>query len=199
MLHVLATDLLNSLTAGIAVLDANGIIVAVNDEWKRFARENGGDDKEFYVGTNYLSICENAGQSNENKIAVMVSDGIHDLLNGKRNDFVVEYPCHSPDKQRWFIVHMTRFTHDEASYIVVVHENITARKLADENIRESIANYQEKTNGSKVNVTVSAGVAEILSHDDTLERLIQRADQALYEARNAGRNCSRVFSPELSR
>ena len=34
-----ADDVLNSLTAHIAVLDAGGVIIAVNDAWRRSARD----------------------------------------------------------------------------------------------------------------------------------------------------------------
>jgi diguanylate cyclase (GGDEF)-like protein len=36
--------------------------------------------------------------------------------------------------------------------------------------------------------TISIGVAAFPAHADTLERLIERADQALYAAKRAGRN-----------
>jgi hypothetical protein len=78
MLQALAAELLNSLTMGVAVLDENGTIIAVNEEWKRFARENGGDDQAFYVGTNYLAICESASDCNNSEVAKEVSTGIHD-------------------------------------------------------------------------------------------------------------------------
>jgi hypothetical protein len=55
-----ADGVFNSLTAHIAVLDSQGVIFAVNDAWKRFARENGGATDTFYVGANYLTACENA-------------------------------------------------------------------------------------------------------------------------------------------
>ncbi len=43
-------------------------------------------------------------------------------------------------------------------------------------------------NGLMVPVTVSVGVASLSGADDTLERLLKRADQALYSAKREGRN-----------
>jgi len=133
--HSIADDLINSLSAHIAVLDADGLIVAVNDAWARFARENGGDDAA-YVGTNYLEICEVAvGQGDE--VAEAIALGFRDLLRNVRTHFAVEYPCHSPTEQRWFDARVTRFTHEGATYLAVVHENITSRKLAEEGVRKA--------------------------------------------------------------
>lgn len=137
MLQALAAELLNSLTMGVAVLDENGTIIAVNEEWKRFARENGGDDQAFYVGTNYLAICESASDCNNSEVAKEVSTGIHDLLSGERREIEVEYPCHSPDRQRWFVARITRFSHESDNYLVIVHEDITARKLAEITLQET--------------------------------------------------------------
>ena len=133
----LADDLLNSLGAHIAVLDARGSIVAVNDAWKRFARENGGEDEAFYVGANYLAVCEDTRHRGGDATAAAVVEGIGDLLRGNRDRFSVEYPCHSPTEQRWFRAHLTRFSHEGATYLAAVHEDITARKLAEDALHET--------------------------------------------------------------
>ncbi|HYR27132.1 MAG TPA: GGDEF domain-containing protein, partial [Thermoanaerobaculia bacterium] len=44
-----------------------------------------------------------------------------------------------------------------------------------------------------VRVTISSGIAELLPADDTLDALIHRADMALYEAKQSGRNRTAVF------
>lgn len=145
-------DLLNSLTAHIAVLDERGIIVAVNDEWKRFARENGSPDRASYVGTNYLEICEAALGHGDDGIAQSICNGMLDLLSGKRDRFSAEYPCHSPTEQRWFVVHITRFSHGGETYLVTAHEDITARKLAED------ARRTTETTLSKVLEALPVGV-----------------------------------------
>ena len=48
-------------------------------------------------------------------------------------------------------------------------------------------------NGSQVSVTISIGVAERLPEQRGPEEVIKAADQALYSAKNAGRNCVRAF------
>ena len=65
---------------------------------------------------------------------------------------------------------------------------------AAEHLREEISISCGIAEGKKTIVTVSVGIAEMMINEDNLDCLIQRADQALYTAKNAGRNCSRVFS-----
>lgn len=49
----------------------------------------------------------------------------------------MEYPCHSPDEQRWYNVRVTRFDIDHSVRIVVTHDNITQRKLAELKVQEA--------------------------------------------------------------
>lgn len=44
-----------------------------------------------------------------------------------------------------------------------------------------------------IEFTVSVGVASVVSKDDTLDALLSQADDALYKAKNAGRNQVKVF------
>ena len=47
-----------------------------------------------------------------------------------------------------------------------------------------------------LSITISVGVAGYPEHADTLEALIERADQALYAAKHAGRNHAVLWSPQ---
>jgi diguanylate cyclase (GGDEF)-like protein len=79
---------------------------------------------------------------------------------------------------------------------IVMLPNTSAREAlaAAENIREQVAACQEIGTCNDARITISVGIASILPGEDSLNRLIQRADQALYSAKNAGRNCSKVFA-----
>jgi diguanylate cyclase (GGDEF)-like protein len=139
----LALDLLNALDAQIAVLDAQGAIVAVNDAWRRFARENGAVDDTSPAGTSYLGVCEEACRAGADESARAMLDGLKLVLGGERDSFSLEYPCHSPDKRRWFVARVVRFTHAGATYLAAVHEDITARRLAQDALQETQASLEE--------------------------------------------------------
>src|SRR6056297_3102841 len=99
---------LDSLPSHIAVLDEAGCILNVNASWRRFAEENGLADKYCCPGVSYLETCDLASGDCAEE-APLITAGICQVLNGERDRFYWEYPCHSPCQQRWFSVRVTRF------------------------------------------------------------------------------------------
>ncbi len=66
-------------------------------------------------------------------------------------------------------------------------------------IHASIAALRIETDKGALSLSISLGIAEILKdigHIDSVERLFLRADQALYAAKQAGRNRTAIFNPE---
>ena len=53
-------------------------------------------------------------------------------------------------------------------------------------------------NGNEVRIGVSIGIALFPEHGNAGGELVQRADSALYEAKNEGRNCYKFFSEALT-
>jgi diguanylate cyclase (GGDEF)-like protein len=68
-----------------------------------------------------------------------------------------------------------------------------------ERLREAIADHIFTIGEAPVRVTVSFGVTASNGRDDlSLDGLVNEADSALYEAKQAGRNCSRLYeSPRV--
>jgi diguanylate cyclase (GGDEF)-like protein len=68
-----------------------------------------------------------------------------------------------------------------------------------ERIHASLAAIQIETDKGLLGVTVSLGIAQTIhktSESDTVEALFLRADQVMYAAKQAGRNCTRIFESE---
>jgi diguanylate cyclase (GGDEF)-like protein len=123
---------LDSLSAQIALVDASGEIFLTNEAWRSFARANGTPPREVSEGANYLDVCDAAGRAGSEEAAAF-ADGLRSVLGGSIEEFAMEYPCHSPTEERWFVARATRFlAGDVAEGAVVAHENITERKLAEE-------------------------------------------------------------------
>ena len=138
---------LDALSAHIAILDGQGRIITVNAVWSRFARQNNFLGSDYGIGTNYLSVCESVvGECSAE--APLVAKGIRAVLAGECGEFILEYPCHSPQEKRWFLVRVTRFAGDGPPRVVVAHENITSRRSAEEELRWKSALLEAQVNSS---------------------------------------------------
>jgi hypothetical protein len=78
----------------VAIVNGSGCIVAVNEAWRRFARENGGDPKKDGVGANYLDVCDRAS-GEQSGYAKAFAEGIRSVLSDRKEQFTMAYPCHS--------------------------------------------------------------------------------------------------------
>lgn len=126
---------LEAFPAHIAILDEAGVIVRVNTSWTSYAGLNGGTPDEIALGVNYLAVCDHANGASAGP-ARDFADGIRSVLCGQRDRFSIEYPCHSPDQQRWFSGSVTATLRDGLPRAVVAHVDITPQKRIEARIRE---------------------------------------------------------------
>ncbi|MFW6386690.1 MAG: sensor domain-containing diguanylate cyclase [Bacillota bacterium] len=133
---------LDSLSAHIAVLDGEGKIRYTNRAWDRFAVKNGLVGDVDWNGVDYLQICRNA-QGRFMEEAPVAARGIKEVMEGEKDFFALEYPCHSPDEKRWFRMRVTPFEGEEFS-VVIAHENITERKIKEEEM-EYLSYHDQQT------------------------------------------------------
>jgi signal transduction histidine kinase len=71
-----------------------------------------------------------------------VARAIREFVAGRRQDFSIEYECHSPAARRWFALNLSGFPGVDPLRLVVKHEEITERKLAAEDQLESAKRLQ---------------------------------------------------------
>ena len=133
----LALDVLNALSQCVAVLDIEGTIVDVNEAWRRFGRENGSTDPQGYVGMNYFAVCEKALAREKDARTEEILRSLRAVLDGRVEEFCVEYPCDSQTARRWFSLTGTRLHHDEHPGAVLSHEDITLRKNVEDSLRNT--------------------------------------------------------------
>ncbi|HEY0073371.1 MAG TPA: PAS domain-containing protein, partial [Abditibacteriaceae bacterium] len=129
-MQALFESALNALESHIAVLDADGTIIAANKAWRQFAAHNEGIDAECGIGVNYLTVCDNATLGGAEE-APIVAQALREVISGQRELFTLEYPCHGPTQQRWFFLRATPLANAGAGRAVVIHANITRRKRAE--------------------------------------------------------------------
>ncbi|MCO4799668.1 MAG: GGDEF domain-containing protein [Colwelliaceae bacterium] len=80
---------------------------------------------------------------------------------------------------------------------VMLLPNTSSKKALEivERLRENIANTPFKVSSSnhQFNITISFGVCESTTENVSFKQLIEHADIALYEAKNKGRNQSKIY------
>jgi two-component system CheB/CheR fusion protein len=119
-------SVIDALPEHVAVLEGDGTIAMVNAAWIRFARANGDADLRWSgVGANYLDACATSTLSEEGRQAAKARLGIQAVLDGTSSSFSMQYPCHSPTEQRWFVMNVAPI-HGQYYGAVVSHINITS-------------------------------------------------------------------------
>ncbi len=119
-------SILDGLSEHIAVLDEQGTIRMVNAAWARFARENG-DPGMMHggPGTNYLAVCQEGAVLEGGDYSSRAAMGLRAVLDGRTEHFSMEYPCHSEQEERWFVLNVNPLR-GTAGGVVVSHVNVTS-------------------------------------------------------------------------
>ena len=129
--HSFNISILNSLTSQIAMLDSQGVILAVNNAWTDFSERNSFPEAcRNRLGDNYLAACKD----NVNPLLCdqgnAAYSGISKVLSGELASFNLEYPCHGENRRHWFKMTVSPLKGPRYG-VVVCHENITERKQAE--------------------------------------------------------------------
>ncbi len=133
--ELFSRSVIDSLSAHIAVLDKDGNIILVNNAWEDFAEANAGIEQlsKSGIGQNYLSVCE---QNGTDANLQTIAENLRAILDGEKHQFTIEYPCHSPQEERWFLMQVNALQGSNGG-VVVSHYNITDRVKAEEAIKIS--------------------------------------------------------------
>ena len=136
-----ARTTIDALPEHVCVLDETGTIIAVNRMWRDFAYANSDRESQVSEGVDYLTICDSTiGEDAD--VAHQVAAAIRGIIGGATEAFSIEYPCHAPFEKRWFVAHVNNFPGGGKARVVIAHENITQRKLAEERVHESERKYR---------------------------------------------------------
>lgn len=114
---------LDTVTANVAILNAAGEIIAVNDAWARFAEFNALPVENHGLGLNYVAFYDGLGAS---EAAV----GLRGLLAGEPGPFRHEYQMDLINGPLWTRMTATRVSDDGRTLVVVAQEDITVQRHA---------------------------------------------------------------------
>lgn len=169
---------LDSILANIAVVDASGRILAVNDGWRRFAQDNGAsaEASTLTVGANYLDAC--AGALDESwPDAWACVEGIKRVLDGRLPAFLGEYGCSSPSQERWFNMQASSLERQEGG-AVIVHFDVSRLKVAEAEVRRL---------NNELQTQVEDRTAELGRQVLTTKHLLENIDDAVVACDAQGR------------
>ncbi len=174
----LTQAIVNALPAHVALLDPQGTIVAVNDAWRRFAEANHFQAIDCGIGTNYLKACGTTHGAGAHE-AALAAEGIRSVLAGTSPEFVLEYPCAAPGDVRWFQMVVTPLSPDRRSGAVVMHVNITERRVAEEQLRRSEEQFRGAFDDAAVGMALVATDGRYLQVNHSLCLITGYAEEEL--------------------
>jgi two-component system CheB/CheR fusion protein len=120
----------NAVPTELAVLDAHGKIVEVNDAWRRFAEQNQLAGSNRGIDLNYLDICEQSAKRGVLD-AARVAEGLRRVLLGSEPHFSMYYRCPSPEEMRWFLCVISPLGTKRPGGALVTHLDVTEHLRRD--------------------------------------------------------------------
>ncbi|MGE0857842.1 MAG: PAS domain-containing protein [Gammaproteobacteria bacterium] len=115
---------LNALGSPACVLNEDGTIVACNDAWPQCPAGMGGS---LSVGSHYLTACLTR-ESRTPLATEVIGAGIAQVGRGERMLFAFERELDTDAGRRWVLVAATALRRDDRAYVVLAHEDISARR-----------------------------------------------------------------------
>jgi DNA-binding NarL/FixJ family response regulator len=144
-----ARTILDSLSAHVAILDEDGLILETNRAWQAFAQANDLRMRPDSLHVNYLAICDSArGDSSDH--SGDIANGIREVIRGQRDEFAIDYPCHSPEQKRWFYMRAKRLNASGPLRVVITHEDVTPLKRTEEALRDREHQLEETNTALRV-------------------------------------------------
>ena len=164
-------SIMDSLRSAIAVLNEKGEIIQVNQAWRRFALDNGGDEPIVKaVGLNYLDACGSAILAGDADARSAV-EGIRGVMEGRLTDYDLEYPCDAPDQPRWFAMRVTPLQGTLGGRVVLSHTDITEHKHMEQALAAQQAHLEE---------VVALRTASLKAEEEKTRLILQSSADGLF-------------------
>ena len=131
--EAMKSSILHSLRSGVAVVDRDGMVQAVNDTWTKLAQESG--DLAAAVGENLLEHSRVAAPHPHQR-SVELDAGVLAVLRGLRDSFSSEYTTQSGKEARWWSVVVVPLDRPEGG-AVVTRADVTDLRRAELDVQRS--------------------------------------------------------------
>ena len=177
--NALRSAIFGSLYGQVAAIDRDGVIIAVNHSWTRFAEDGADPARGLAAGANCLAVWRQAAAAGDVD-AFRAHEAVMAILNGKKEDARLEYACRSQTGERWFEMAVEPFRRPEGG-AVISYIDITRRRHAEEEARrqrEELAHAQRVTTLGELSASlaheINQPLAAIVTNAQAAIRLLER-------------------------
>ncbi len=147
------TAILNALPTHIALLDAEGRIVSLNDAWLRATAQSVLSGAKYPIGSRYIEACE--GMQGRGSVAAhRAAAGIRAVLGGAPT-FECEYRSRVDKEDSWFLMTATPLERQGVRGAVVMYLDITARRRVMRELRASEDGFKSLFDQAAVGVALA--------------------------------------------
>jgi C4-dicarboxylate-specific signal transduction histidine kinase len=158
VLAPVCASLIEALAGNAALVDQEGTIVAVNEAWRRFAAANGYCGADFGVGTSYIVAC--GGEAAEASVFARESVRVlRGVLSGQMHCETFDYPCHEPDRRRWFRMLVMPCDLGARRGAIVLHFDVTEererRAVQREELEDTLRREVERRHRAECDLAAS--------------------------------------------
>jgi diguanylate cyclase (GGDEF)-like protein/PAS domain S-box-containing protein len=134
--------IIDALPAHIALLDAQGVILSVNQGWCRFAQANAFAGVDFGVGLDYAAVCDET-RGCDAAGAHAVASGVRAILEGTLSTFSRDYVCETPAEVLCFRMTVTPLVDHGPGGAVVMHVDVTDARRSEHHLRDSEMRFRQ--------------------------------------------------------
>jgi signal transduction histidine kinase len=185
--EVMKSAILASLNSSVGVLDRDGRIVAVNEDWASFPPHGSATTPESVrMGANYLEVYRRAAEQGKTHAREALA-GIQAVLDGSRALYALEYHWQIPDCERWYAMSVVPLQRPEGG-AVVSHTDVTERKHAEleaQRSRQELAHLTRVSTMGELTASLAHDLNQpltgILANTRAAQRLLERRPPDLDE------------------
>ncbi|MCE9660782.1 MAG: PAS domain-containing protein [Burkholderiales bacterium] len=177
--------ILDSLPAGLVLLDVRGAIVSVNEAWRRFARENALPGNGGGLGMKFLEVCSRV-LGGDSPLAQAMAAGVRSVLAGEHPSYVVEFACDAPPAQRWYLLTISPIGEKRPSAAVVTQVDITERMMAQLSMQRSAELLTAVVSGTPDHVFVKDREGRYLLCNDAFAHFVGSSVEEMIGRTNQG-------------